>query len=106
MADLLKVVVLTTGPLFTIDEAKAHLNVQHDDDNSLIEAYADAAVLSCLDYCDRKLVPQGAEPVFKVAAFLTLGGLYNSRESIITGATVQLNPAVENLLRPYRIIRV
>lgn len=103
---MLNVVVLTTGPLFDLAEAKQHLRVDHDDDDTLIEGYADAAVLSCLDFCDRKLVPQGAEPAFKAAALLTLGGLYNSRESVIAGATVALNPTVEALLRPYRIIRV
>lgn len=102
----MKVVVLTTGPLFDLTEAKQHLGVEHDDHNSLIESYADAAVLSCLDFCDRKLVPQGAEPAFKAAALLTLGWLYNSRESVITGTIVALNPTVEALLRPYRIIRV
>lgn len=103
---MLNVVVLTVGPLFDLDEAKQHLRVDGDEENTLIEAYADAAVLSCLDFCDRKLVPQGAEPAFKAAALLTLGGIYNSRESVIEGATVALNPTVEALLRPYRIIRV
>lgn len=103
---MLNVVVLTVGPLFDLAEAKQHLRVDHEDDDALIKSYADAAVLSCLDFCDRKLVPQGAEPAFKAAALLATAGLYNSRESIITGATVALNPAVENLLRPYRIIRV
>lgn len=103
---MLNVVVLTVGPLFDMAEAKQHLRVDHDDDDTLIEGYADAAVLSCLDFCDRKLVPQGAEPAFKAAALLTMAGLYNSRESVITGTIVALNPAVENLLRPYRIIRV
>lgn len=103
---MLNVVVLTVGPLFDLAEAKQHLRVDHDDDDALINSCADAAVLSCLDFCDRKLVPQGAEPAFKAAALLTMAGLYNSRESIITGTTVALNPAVENLLRPYRIIRV
>lgn len=103
---MLNVVVLTAGPLFDLAEAKQHLGVEHNDHNSLIESYADASVLSCLDFCDRKLVPQGAEPAFRSAALLTLGGLYNSRESIITGTIVALNPTVEALLRPYRIIRV
>ena len=103
---MLNVVVLTVGPLFDLAEAKQHLRVDHDDDDTQIKGYADAAVLSCLDFCDRKLVPQGAEPAFKAAALLTMAGLYNSRESIITGATVQLNPTVEALLGPYRIIRV
>ena len=103
---MLNVVVTGTGPLFSLEEAKQHLRIDGDDENSLVEAYADAAVLAALNYCDRALVPQGAEPVFKAAALLQLGGLYHSRESIITGTIVALNPAVENLLRPYRIIRV
>lgn len=103
---MLDVVVLTVGPLLTIEEAKQHLRVDDDDSDAIIEAYADAAVLSCLDYCDRRLVPQGAEPAFKAAALLTLGGIYANRESVITGTIVALNPTVENLLRPYRTIRI
>lgn len=103
---MLDVVVTETGPLFDLDAAKDHLRVEHDDDDDLIKGYAGAAVLSCLDFCDRKLVPVGAEPVFRAAALLTLGGLYHSRESVITGTIVALNPTVENLLRPHRIIRV
>lgn len=106
MADLLKVVVVTTGPLLYLDEVKQHLRVDDSDSDGLLEVYADAAVLSCLDYCDLKLVPQGAENVFKAAALLIIGGLNASRESVITGTIVALNPTVESLLRAYRIIRV
>jgi len=103
---MLNVVVLTTGPLLTLDEAKQHLRIDHDDDDELVTTYADAAVLSCLSHCNRQLVPQGAEPAFRAAALLTLGGIYNSRELVITGTIVALNPTVEALLRPYRIIRI
>lgn len=103
---MLNVVVLTTGPLMSLAEAKQHLRIDGNEDDALVAAYADAAVLSCLDYCDRSLVPQGAEPAFKAAALLTLGGIYANRESVITGTIVALNPTVENLLRPYRTIRV
>ena len=61
---MLNVVVTGTGPLFSLEEAKQHLRIDGDDENSLVEAYADAAVLAALNYCDRALVPQGAEPVF------------------------------------------
>lgn len=103
---MIDVVVLTKGPLLTLDEAKTHLRVEGGDEDVLITSYADAAVLSCLNHCDRALVPQGAEPAFKAAALLTLGDLYNSREAVIVGTIVAVNPTVDALLRPYRIIRV
>ena len=103
---MLDVVVLTTGPLFELAEAKQHLRVDDDDSNALIEAYADAAVLSCLDFCDRKLVPQGAEPAFKAAALLMLGDLYNNRESVVAGQSFAVSPTIGALLGPYRIYRV
>lgn len=103
---MLNVVVLTTGPLLTMEEAKQHLRVDDDDSDALIETYADAAVLSCLAYCDRKLVPQGAEPAFKAAALLMLGDLYNVREAVIVGQSFAVSPTVSALLSPYRIIRV
>lgn len=103
---MIDVVVLTTGPLLTLDEAKAHLRVEGDDEDALITSYADAAVLSCLNHCDRQLVPPGTEPAFKAAALLTLGDLYNSREAVIVGQTVSVNPAVGALLGPYRLIRI
>lgn len=102
----LDVVVLTTGPLLTLDEAKAHLHVDDDAQDALIGLYLDAAVQVCMTNVDRTLVPQGAEPSFKAAALLQLGDLYASREANVVAATVLVNPTVDALLRPYRIIRV
>lgn len=103
---MLDVVVLTVGPLLTLTEAKLHLRVDDDDSDTLIEAYADAAVLSCLNHCDRKLVPQGAEPAFKAASLLMLGDLYNNRESVVPGQSFAVSPTIGALLGPYRIYRV
>ena len=103
---MLDVVVITVGPLLTLAEAKQHLRVDDDDSNTLIEAYADAAVLSVLNHCDRKLVPQGAEPAFKAAALLMLGDLYNNREGVIAGQSFAVSPTIGALLGPYRIYRV
>ncbi len=103
---MLDVVVATLEPLLTLEEAKEHLRVDDDTQDSLITTYADAAVLACLNHCDLKLVPQGAEPVFKAAALLALGGLFNVREDVVVGQAVALNPASAALLNPYRIIRI
>ncbi|WP_313472765.1 head-tail connector protein [Brevundimonas sp.] len=103
---MLDVVVLTVGPLLTLEEAKQHLRVDDVDSDAIIEAYADAAVLSVLNYCDRKLVPQGAEPAFKAAALLMLGDLYNNRESVVAGQSFAVSPTIGALLGPYRSYRV
>lgn len=103
---MLNVVVATTGPLFDINTAKAHLHIDDTDQDELVEIYSDAAVLSVLNYCDVKLVPQGAEPVFRAGALLMLGDLYASREAVIAGLSVAVNPTVQALLGPYRSFRV
>ena len=103
---MLNVVVLTTGPLFTLDTAKAHLHVDDNDQDELISVYADAAVLSVLNYCDLRLVPVGAEAAFRAGALVMLGDLYANREAIIVGTIVAVNPTVEALLHPYRRMRV
>lgn len=103
---MINVVVLTTGPLLTIDEAKAHLHVDSPDEDELIELYADAAVMSCLTWCDLKLVPQGAEPLFKAASLLNLGDLYANRAGVVAGQTFGVNPTAQALLQAYRPYRV
>lgn len=106
MADLIKVVVAETAALLTLAEAKDHIRYTEDDQDDLITGYANAAVLSCLNNCDLKLVPQGAEPVFKAAALLVLGDLWSNRSSVIVGTIVTPAPSVANLLKPHRVIRV
>lgn len=103
---MLNVVVLTTGPLLSLDEAKLHLRIDDDDSDTLIEAYADAAVLSVLNHCDLKLVPQGAEPAFKAAALLMLGDLYANRETVVVGQSFAVSPTIGALLGPYQSYRV
>ncbi|MEM9965004.1 MAG: head-tail connector protein [Asticcacaulis sp.] len=100
---MLDVVVLTTGPLLDLDMAKNHLRVQTDADDALIEAYADAAVLSCLKACNKTLVPVGAEPVFRAAALMLLGDLYANREAVVAGQTFSLSPTIDRLLHHYRV---
>jgi uncharacterized phage protein (predicted DNA packaging) len=104
---MLNVVVIATGPLFTLDEAKAQLRVDHDDDDAIIATYSDAAVSHVLQYCNLPSVPEGLlpGPAFKAAALLVLGDLYGNRDSEIDG-TVTLTRTVRMLIDPYRWIRV
>lgn len=103
---MLNVVVTATGPLFTLEEAKAHLNILHDDDDALIEIYSDAAVSHVLQYCNLATVPDGPGPeaAFKVAALLVLGDLYASRESDTPAGDP--SRTVKMLIGPYRWLRV
>ena len=99
----LDVVVTGTGPLFTLDEAKAHLRVDGDDEDTTIQLYADAAVSRVLQYCNLALVPPGPAPLaaFKAAAMLALGELYANREpAFADGAPIR------SLIDPYRWLRV
>lgn len=102
----LNVVVLTTGPLITLQEAKDHLNVDSDDYDELIQLYSDAAVQSCLTFCDLKLVPEGAEPSFRAAALLNLGDLYANREAVVAGESFSVHPTAQRFLWPWASVRI
>ncbi|WP_288430209.1 head-tail connector protein [uncultured Agrobacterium sp.] len=95
------VVVLTTGPLYTLAEVKQHLRVDVSDDDALIEAYMIAAESAVLQYCNISLVPVGKEAVFKVAALMYVAAMYESR----TGS-VALPHSSTVLVDPYRWLRV
>ena len=99
----LNVVVTDTGPLFTLEEAKTHLRVDGNDEDSLIQIYADAAVAKVLQYCNLALVPDGQVPVaaFKAAALLALGDLYDNREPVLAD-----HAPIRSLIDPYRWLRV
>lgn len=99
----LNVVVTGTSPLFTLDEAKAHLRVDFPDDDTLIQTYSDAAVARVLQYCNLPLVPDTeiAEAAFKVAALIVLADFYSNREPNMSDGS-----AVRLLIDPYRHLRI
>ncbi|TDK35203.1 phage gp6-like head-tail connector protein [Rhizobium deserti] len=95
------VVVLTTGPLYTLEEVKEHLRVDTSDDDATIQAYMDAAESAVLQYCHIALVPVGKESVFKVAAMMYVSALYENRSG-----SDGLPRSSMLLLDPYRWLRV
>ena len=102
------VVVTELGPLFTIEEVKQHLNVDHSDDDTLIQSYMDAAAAHVVMYCNLALVPVGAEAQFKVAALMVVGDFYDNRATVTSGSisSVPLTASVRRLIDPYRMLRV
>ncbi|WP_283195496.1 head-tail connector protein [Rhizobium sp. AN80A] len=95
------VVVLSTGPLYTLAEVKEHLRVDTDDDDVTIQAYMNAAESAVLQYCNISLVPVSTEQVFKVAAMMYVASLYEDR-----GGLDGLPRSSRLLIDPYRWLRV
>lgn len=87
--------------LLPIALMRKHLRVDHEDDDDLIELYAESALAWALWYCDNpalKLVSDFPAS-FKSALLLLLGDSYANREPVAAGATAaELHPAVDSLL--------
>lgn len=95
--------------LVSMDEARAHLRVDHTDEDADIALKLDAAEAEVLEYIQRPspwLDADGVEvpapaPI-KMAVLMVLGDLFANREEGIVGATHTLNPTARRLLARYR----
>jgi hypothetical protein len=98
---------------------KAHLRVDGDDDDALIQAYVDAAFSAFTVWTNRTLVDPGdalPDPVgsamlptkaVEQGALLLVGHWYANRESAVVGVTAAELPQSTNALwRPYRWVNV
>lgn len=97
------------GTLVTLDEAKAHLRVDTDDDDALITIYNEAAFDYCQNYLNVTDMSSGngdSPTVYpagiRAAALLLIGDFYENRQISYIDARIADNPAVVNLLHPYR----
>lgn len=86
--------------------AKKHLRVGHNDEDTEITLYLNAAIDWTLTYTNRASVPAGAEFAFDAAALLMMAGMYENREAVITGTIQAEIPTARRLLDPYRLLRV
>jgi uncharacterized phage protein (predicted DNA packaging) len=96
------VVITQLGPLYTLQEVKAYLRVDHGDDDTLIQTIMDSAERQVLQYCNISVVPPGAEAVFKEAAMMVVASGYDLRGTAAT--TIPLG--AREKINPYRWLRV
>lgn len=89
--------------MITLDDAKQHLRVDCDDEDTLIQAYVDAAEQYCLERVNRTEVPVGSELVFRQAALLTLGHWYRNRMAVSTVAMSEPPHGVDALIGRHRL---
>lgn len=95
--------------IVTLDEAKKHLRADPSgDDDALITLYIQAAEDQIRNFLNQEIPgmensPTTVPAAIKAGALLIIGGLYETREDKIVGTSVIENPAVINLLHPYRV---
>ncbi|CAN7404761.1 head-tail connector protein [Acidovorax sp. LjRoot74] len=88
--------------LLTLDEAKLHCRIDHDDEDALLGALIATATTAVADYMNVTSVDSTAAAPVKSAALLLVGTLYEHRESV-SERPFSKNPAFEALLNPYRV---
>ena len=88
--------------LLTLDEAKLHCRIDHNDEDSLLGALIATATTAVADYMNVTSVDDTAPAPVKSAALLLVGSLYEQRESQ-GDRPYNKNPAFEMLLAPYRV---
>lgn len=95
-------------PKIDLGEIKAHLRIEHDLDDELLEAYTDAALEVASNHigkawgdettCDTVKFTKG----IKVGCLMFIGHLYANRESVSDVQLYQVPMAITSLWNPYR----
>ena len=89
--------------LLTLDEAKLHCRIDHNDEDTLVNALIATATAAVSEYLNAEAPVDSTAPApVKSAALLLVGNLYEQRESQ-SDRMLHKNPAFEMLLAPYRV---
>ncbi len=86
-------------------QAKQHLRVDIDDDDTLIQHYIDAATAAALDYLNLAAMPVPTPAPVTAAILLAVGDLYEHREGKTDSRLID-NLTYLRLLNPYRAMGV
>lgn len=103
--------------LITLDLIKAHCRIDHDEDDSLLEHYENAAHEHIERQLGRRLyaesVPEDESnglvitAAIKQAMLMTIAHWYEHRESVIVGVVSrEIEEGTWRLIQPYRIMGV
>lgn len=88
-----------------VTQAKLHMRVDHNEEDTLIQTYIDAATAGVADYLNWTQVPNPLPAPVTAAILLAVGDLYENRESKIDNRPVD-NLTYKRLLDPYRAMTV
>lgn len=90
--------------MLNLDTVKKHLNVSGDQDDDIIQIYADAATEWCLSYTGAAYDDPSTAPAnMKLAALMLAAHFYQNREASLVGVTAQELPnGVLDRLNPLR----
>lgn len=94
--------------IVSLAEAKNQLRLTDSSDDTHVNLLIAAAEKKIVNFLNQEIPDNGDSPAtypedIKCAALLIIGGLYEIREDMIVGASIEKNPAVVDLLYPYRV---
>ena len=87
--------------IVTIDEVKAHLRIEDDDEDDYLESLIAQAQAVAEDFCRTQFSEAAPEPV-RLAVLLFVSNYYENRDNPDRAVYGTMRIAFENLLYPYR----
>lgn len=89
--------------IVTVAELKAHLRIQHDEEDALLESLLRQAQAAAQDFCRADFDADAPEPV-RLAVLLIASHFYEYRDSSDKAAYATMLNAFHALLYPHRVI--
>ena len=87
--------------VITLDEAKAHLRVQYEDEDVYITSLINQVQSAAEDYC-RVTFDENAPQAVRLAVLLMVSHYYENRDNPDKHVYLTMRLAFENLLYPHR----
>ena len=87
--------------IVTIPAVKAHLRIQHEDEDAYIESLIKQAQSAAEDFC-RVSFAEDAPPPVRLAVLLMIGHYFENRDNPDKQVYLAMRMAFENLLYPHR----
>lgn len=95
-------------PIVTLEEVKAHIKVESDAEDALIQTYIDAGESFVRRYCGQDFTDD-LPPVVKVACLMVIAGMYEGRQHVMMTegrtANFKVNRLVYDYLEQHRVNR-